>query len=217
MSADSGVATFRTSADGTPSGYWEGLRGKLALAAFGIPAGWSWFPETAWIKYLEEFYSPIANAAPNPGHFALAELEKIVTKEGKEFDIVTMNVDGYHQRAGNTKVSEVHGTVTRHRCVKNGHPMDISQEYLSNFSKKPIPKCAICNSTPRPDCVLFTESLPEDQWIEADRVSRRLKSRDVMIVIGTSSVVYPAASLPEIAAASGATIIECNLYPSDFT
>eukprot|EP01103_Thecamoeba_quadrilineata_P009225 TRINITY_DN1894_c0_g1_i2.p1 TRINITY_DN1894_c0_g1~~TRINITY_DN1894_c0_g1_i2.p1 ORF type:complete len:156 (+),score=24.40 TRINITY_DN1894_c0_g1_i2:405-872(+) len=125
-----------------------------------------------------------------------------------------MNVDGLHQRAGvdPRKVHEVHGTVTRHRCIKNGHPLDV--EIPAEGPPPPSPICQICQSYGRPDCVLFTEALPYNEWTAAANAVRRLGRKDVMIVVGTSGVVYPAAGLPEQALANGVPLIEVNLDKS---
>ncbi|CAF1585665.1 unnamed protein product, partial [Adineta steineri] len=114
------------------------------------------------------------------------------------------------------QVFEVHGTVTRSRCVTNGHIYDFQGE--TNLPRK-SPRCHIegCNSTLRPDCVLFTESLPRDQWMGAEMATRKLESGDVMIIIGTSAQVYPAAGLPELAARRGATLIDVNLERTNYS
>ena len=152
-------------------------------------------PKSAFRAYLKHFYKPIMQAEPNAGHKALSDLEQVLKADDSNFhrkplynfDVVTMNVDGFHQRAGNENVHEVHGTVMTYRCVKNGHAMDI-QEALNNYmatKKFRMQKCTECNSTPRPDCVLFGEGLPEDVWSHASSSVSRLRPTDVMLVIGT--------------------------------
>jgi NAD-dependent deacetylase len=135
-----------------------------------------------------------------------------------EMSIITQNVDGLHQMAGSNpnQVFEVHGTVKRSRCISNGHIYDFDGE--TNLPRK-SPTCRVegCGSTLRPDCVLFTESLPRDQWINAELATRKLGPGDVMIIVGTSAQVYPAAGLPELATQRGATLIDVNLERTNFS
>lgn len=172
---------------------------------------------------MKHFYAPIFKAEPNDGHRALFSIEQTLKASAtggfaeirsplNDFDIVTMNVDGFHSRVGHQDVHEVHGTVMTNRCVKNGHPMDI-QEDLDNYMKTKkfnlsANKCKVegCKSTPRPDCVLFGEGLPGNVWNKAERAVRNLRHGDVMLVIGTSNKVYPAAELPLIAKKKGASV-----------
>mmetsp|Transcript_4736 Transcript_4736/g.5496 ORF Transcript_4736/g.5496 Transcript_4736/m.5496 type:complete len:276 (+) Transcript_4736:146-973(+) len=210
MSADSGVATFR----GQGKGIWNGIVGTLALMYFGTPIGWHWTPSFAWRQYLQKFYKPIAEAEPNYGHHALARLETImrgkISNSEDSFSIVTMNVDGYHQRAGSTTVHEVHGTVTRHRCIKNAHPMNFEVNLSDN---KTVPRCQVegCFSSARPDCVLFTEPLPDREWRNAYGAFHQLTAGDVVVVVGTSNKVYPAAGLPEFGERMGASVYNIDI------
>lgn len=203
MSAESGIGTFRGG-----SGLWTGVVGSVVLGYFGTPIGWKLTPSLAWSQYINKFYNPIRDAQPNDGHRAITQLQQIHS----DVRIVTQNVDGLHQRAGFNpdRVSEVHGTVLRSRCVANAHIYDF--EGNINLPNK-SPKCRVdgCGSTLRPDCVLFTESLPTDQWMKAEFATRQLGKGDVMIIVGTSAQVYPAASLPQLASQRGATLIDVNL------
>ncbi|PRP77438.1 silent information regulator family protein [Planoprotostelium fungivorum] len=207
MSAESGIGTFRGG-----SGLWSGVLGKLVLGWFGTPIGWNWTPGFAWSQYVDKFYNPMRDAQPNPGHYALAQLE---SKFPNSFDIITQNVDGLHQRAGSDPsiVYEVHGTVRRHRCIKNGHIYPFDSDVIPTTS----PRCLECDSGLRPDCVLFTESLPHEPFSRSDMAVSRLARGDVMIVVGTSAAVYPAAGLPVEAARRGATVMEVNLQPTEFS
>jgi NAD-dependent deacetylase len=209
MSAESGIGTFRGG-----SGLWNGALGSIVLGWFGTPLGWKWTPGFAWSQYIDRFYNPIRDAQPNEGHRALARLQEIYP----DMSIVTQNVDGLHQRTGSNpdRVFEVHGTVQRSRCVTNGHIYDFEGE--TNLPRK-SPMCRVegCGSTLRPDCVLFTESLPSDQWMSAELATRKLGPGDVMIIVGTSAQVYPAAGLPKLAAQRGATLIDVNLERTNFS
>lgn len=203
-SADSGIGTFRGQ-----GGAWSGITGTLALLWGGTPIGWNWTPGLVWSRFVEDFYGPIAAAGPHDGLKALVELQRRRFQGGERMQFVTMNVDGLHQTAGSEAVSEVHGSVTRFRCMTCGAPaqpelpLDASQQ----------PRCAKpgCGGRVRPDVTLFFEGLPEDQFVSALSAVRALRPGDVMLVVGTSSVVYPAASLPGEAKKRGATIIEFNL------
>lgn len=209
MSAESGIGTFRGG-----SGLWSGSLGFIVLGWFGTPIGWKWTPGIAWSQYIDKFYNPIRDAQPNEGHRALTRLQKMYPT----MSIITQNVDGLHQRAGfdSSRIFEVHGTVQRSRCIANGHIYDFNGE--TNLPRK-SPRCRVdgCHSTLRPDCVLFTESLPPNQWTGAEQAVSELETGDVMIIVGTSAQVYPAASLPRSATERGATLIDVNLERTSFS
>ncbi|MDF2505191.1 NAD-dependent protein deacylase [Clostridium sp.] len=124
-------------------------------------------------------------AKPNPAHYALAELEKI----GKIKAVITQNIDGLHQMAGSKKVLELHGSIHRNYCTKCKKFFDL--DYILN-SKTTIPKCDVCGETIKPDVVLYEEGLNMDIINESVEF---ISNADVLIVGGTSLVVYPAAGL----------------------
>lgn len=213
MSADSGVNPFRGQ-----NGAWNGWFGKLALLWGGTPIGWKWTPGFVWGRFVTDFYGPIAAAKPHAGHVALQRL----SEEGHfdSFTYITMNVDGLHQASGAkpNQVAEVHGSVMRYRCMscdaKLPHILSDSGDNASNIhglNPNKQPRCESCGGRARPDVTLFTEALPEDEWGRAVDFLNNLSEGDIMLVAGTSSVVYPAASLPEHAKGDGATVIEFNL------
>jgi NAD-dependent deacetylase len=205
MSADSGVHPFRGE-----NGAWNGGWGKLALVWGGTPMGWKWTPGWVWGRFVTDFYGPIAAAKPHAGHRALQEWKESGNLDS--FAYITMNVDGLHQASGatNEEVAEVHGSVMKYRCMSCDQKMS---NLLQNEGLDPQkqPRCDACGGRARPDVTLFTEALPGEEWERAVDFIGRLETGDVMIVAGTSSVVYPAASLPEYAKQEGATIIEFNL------
>mmetsp|Transcript_1133 Transcript_1133/g.1895 ORF Transcript_1133/g.1895 Transcript_1133/m.1895 type:complete len:191 (-) Transcript_1133:30-602(-) len=115
ISAESGIPTYRDAFDG--QGIWDGLLGQLGMLFFGTRFGFLFLPRTAWSCYCERLLLPIAQAEPNAGHKALAELGKLLEAD---VAVITQNVDGLHQRAGSTRVLELHGTCMTHRNAWTG-------------------------------------------------------------------------------------------------
>jgi NAD-dependent deacetylase len=189
ISAESGVPTFRGS-----EGLWKKFKPE-ELASFDAfirnpDLVWEWY------SYRKKL---IAEVKPNPGHYALADMEKLFL----DFAVVTQNIDNLHQRAGSTRVYELHGNIERNYCIKCG------RRYRNDelASAALAPRCIDCGGLIRPDVVWFGELLPADQWELADQASR---NADVFLSIGTSAIVYPAASLPLVAKENGAYIVEVN-------
>ncbi len=185
ISADSGIPTFRGK-----NGLWNRYRPE-ELATF---EAFSRNPELVW-----EWYSwrleKVLDAKPNKAHKALALLEK----KGLLKAVITQNVDNLHERAGSKNVIHLHGRIDEGRCLNCGK--------IIKFSKAPkgIPKCE-CNGIIRPNVIWFGEALPEKELREAIE----LCSNNNVIVIGTSAIVQPAASLPLFAKQNGYKIIEVN-------
>ncbi|MEZ0249165.1 MAG: NAD-dependent protein deacetylase [Thermoproteus sp.] len=184
ISAESGIPTFRG-----PGGLWERYKPEeLATPeAFARDPALVW----RWYKWRQEL---IYRASPNPAHYALAELERLGVLKA----VITQNVDGLHARAGSQRVLELHGNIWRLRCTRCGAEVR---------AERPVeeipPKCPRCGGLLRPDVVWFGEPLPHDVWEEAVALA---SSSDLMLVIGTSGVVYPAAYLPHAAKRNGALI-----------
>lgn len=187
ISQDSGIPTFR----GT-NGLWKNYD-PMKLAT--IDAFYD-NPKLVW-EWYEERRRNILGAKPNPGHFAIANLEK-----NKKVIVLTQNIDGLHQKAGSTNVLELHGSIIRIKCTK----CKFKEEITYNFETFP-PKCHNCDNILRPDVVWFGEPLPQDVWQEA---IIHASSCDVMIITGTSLVVSPANTLPLYAKQNGAMLIEVN-------
>src|SRR5438093_4004128 len=189
VSAESGVPTFRDA----QAGLWS----KFDPEELATPRAfrrnprlvWEWY---AWRRKL------VADARPNPAHEALAEMEKTFP----EFHLITQNIDGLHQRAGSQKVIELHGNITRTKCFDEG---TIVPSWTDTGDVPP--KCPNCGGLLRPDVVWFEEPMPETETALAFRLSANC---DLFFSIGTSAVVYPAASLPHEALARGATVVEIN-------
>ncbi|MBM3997617.1 MAG: NAD-dependent deacylase [Planctomycetes bacterium] len=190
ISAESGLATFRGA-----GGLWEGHR----VEDVATPRAFLRDPELVW-RFYNLRRANLAAVKPNPGHLALVELEN---RLGAGFTLVTQNVDGLHQAAGNKNVLEIHGTLRRVRCVCCERVTDHGVEPLAD-----LPHCAACGALLRPDVVWFEEPLPTDIW---DRSVSAAASCDCFLVVGTSAVVYPAAGLIDVARMDGADVIEANL------
>lgn len=192
ISAESGIPTFR----GQDS-LW---RGKDPAELF-MPEALAQTPRLAWELY-DELRRRIAAAEPNAGHRALAELGRHTA-----LTLVTQNIDGLHQRAGSEGVLELHGSLWRLRCDACRR----REEDLTVPLPELPPHCPHCAGVLRPDIVLFTESLPAAALNPAMLAAEQC---DLLLVIGTSGVVYPAAALPGIAYRQGAAVMEINPQPS---
>ncbi|WP_406693763.1 NAD-dependent deacylase [Singulisphaera sp. Ch08] len=192
VSAESGIPTFRGL-----GGLWNG-RDPMSLAT---PQAFAANPELVW-----EFYNwrreLVTQAEPNPGHRALAEFSRRLTS----LTLVTQNVDRLHQRAGSRDVIELHGNLFEVRCTGCSRTFDRSGETLP-----PLPRCHDCGQLLRPGVVWFGESLPPAMWEAAETAVRRAP---LLLVIGTSAVVYPAAGLVGTAQNGGGAVIEINLEPT---
>jgi NAD-dependent deacetylase len=224
ISTESGIPDFRG-----PSGIWTkfGEPDMLGYERFlRDPKAW-WEKRIKILKgvpegALKELYERAQKAKPNPGHFALAELEKL----GILKSLITQNVDGLHQAAGSKNVIEIHGNLRKLRCVEcgrrynmKGREVDPALGTIEIDEKELPPRCPSCGGIIKTDGVLFGEPIPSDVL---PRCFEEAKRCDCMIVAGTSAVVYPAASLPEIAKRKdyvglGAVIIEVNAEETGLT
>jgi NAD-dependent deacetylase len=196
VSAESGVPTFRGE-----EGLWRKFRPEeLAnFQAFIRNPNLVW----EWYAYRRKL---IQEVKPNPGHYALVELEQSV----KEFTLVTQNVDNLHRRAGSKSVVELHGNIERSYCIECGAAV----AELSIDTPGEAPRCRQCGGLIRPDVVWFGEMLPAEAFSKAEKAARHC---DLFLCIGTSAVVYPAASLPYIALDHGAYVVEINRERTDLS
>jgi NAD-dependent deacetylase len=194
MSAESGIPTFRDQ-----GGFWE----KYDPEVYAHIDTFSTHPEKPWLMVRE--FNLMVTAQPNPGHLALTALQHM----GYLQEIITQNVDNLHQEAGSTRVIEFHGNLRRALCLTCGKFYEFKELDLSVLP----PRCA-CGGVLKPDAVFFGEAIPEKAYREADRASR---ASTLMVVVGTSAIVYPAASMPLIAKHSGAKVIEVNPEPTPLT
>jgi len=193
ISAESHVPTFR-GADGLWKNYSPE---KLAtMEAFLSDPGlvWEWYD---WRRQI------IHKAQPNPGHQALAEIERRATGR---FTLVTQNVDGLHDRAGSRNIVKLHGDIWRVRCIGCA-----AEEQNEQVPLEPLPPHCHCGALLRPALVWFGEALPESAWERAYADAARA---DVFLAIGTSALVYPAAGLVQVARQSGARLAIVNPDPT---
>ena len=188
ISADSGVPTFRGA-----DGLWQNFRAE----DLATPEAFERDPRLVW-EWYNWRRELIATKQPNAAHAALVELERRCS----EFWLITQNVDGLHPKAGSQKLSEIHGNIWKVRCtgcgmVEDNHDVPIPM----------LPTCAHCQRLLRPHIVWFGESLFTG---DLSRCAAALQSCDVLLVIGTSGVVYPAAGFASVAKQAGAFVAEIN-------
>lgn len=188
ISAESGVPTFRDAQTGLWALYEPQDLATPEAFARDPRLVWDWY---GWRREL------VSRAEPNAGHLALVELERRVP----ELTLVTQNVDGLHERAGNRDVVELHGNIRRTICSRERSAVDAYSP-----EERP-PRCPSCGAYLRPDVVWFGEMLPE--WA-MEAASEAARGCDVFLSVGTSGVVYPAAGLPHEAQRNGATLVEIN-------
>lgn len=193
-SAESGVPTFRGE-----DGIWKKMRPEELATVDGFMNNPSLVWE--WYQYRRDLMSKVG---PNPGHYAIAELEKIFP----QFTLITQNIDGLHARAGSRRILELHGNILKNKCLDCGRPF---MEEINLDSG--LPHCG-CGGMIRPDVVWFGEMLPQDTMREAFKSAEEAQ---VFFSVGTSAVVQPAATLPYMASRSGAYVVEVNIEPTPLT
>lgn len=189
VSQESGIPTFRDA-----GGLWEGID-PMEVAT---PRAFAADPEFVW-RFYDGRRERAARAQPNAGHRALASLE--ATR--RPFLLATQNVDGLHERAGSRALVRLHGSLWILRCTKEGTEHEDLRPRLSPLP----PRCTSCGALLRPGVVWFEEPLPLNEFARAQQAARE---SELVLVVGTSSLVHPAASLPEIALAAGAYVVEIN-------
>jgi NAD-dependent protein deacetylase/lipoamidase len=195
ISADSGVPTFRGA-----DGLWRTHRAE----DLATPEAFARDPRLVW-EWYNWRRELIATKSPNAAHFALVDLERRVER----FWLITQNVDGLHPAAGSQKLSEIHGNIWTVRCTQCG------QVGTNRAVPIPIPpRCPGCDGLLRPHIVWFGESLDP---VDLERSFSAVRSCEVLLIIGTSGIVYPAASFASLAKEAGAFVAEVNLDPTPNT
>ncbi|HMM27853.1 MAG TPA: NAD-dependent deacylase [Aggregatilineaceae bacterium] len=203
ISHESGIPTFRDAL--------TGLWARYDPQQLATPGAFRRDPKLVWDWY--EFRRElIAAAQPNPGHTAIAALERLLPG----LVVITQNVDGLHHAAGSRDIIALHGDIRRNKCFADcrGNPTPVDISGLEWDGAAGPPRCPHCGAYVRPDVVWFEESLPPAALARAFRLCEQA---DVALVAGTSGVVYPAASLPFVAKDHGARVIEVNPTPSAIT
>lgn len=216
ISAESGIPTFRD-----PGGVWDRLNPAEVGDTQGLLASLEKNPEKL-VAMFAELLAVFDAAMPNPGHRALFDLERMGTLQS----VITQNIDNLHQEAGSTQVIEMHGNGFRFRCLscrnRRSHERhaligQVREKLgaLPDFSTasmlSAMPVCDLCGSAMRPDVVMFGESV-----MEIEAAFAQARSCDVMLALGTSGVVVPAAQVPAEAKAAGAGVIVINPNENGF-
>ncbi len=197
ISAESGVPTFRDD----ETGLWA----QYNPYEISSTDGWQKHPERVWAWYLWRHHL-VKEVSPNDGHRAVAAWQDYA-----DVTVITQNVDDLHERAGSKTVHHLHGSLAEFWCDTCGSryhgPLpDMAEPVL----EKTPPSCE-CGGLIRPGIVWFGEQLPDEPWQAAVEA---VTCADIVVVVGTSGVVYPAAGLPEVALARGAVVIEVNPEPT---
>jgi NAD-dependent deacetylase len=192
ISVESGLGTFRGK---------DGLWSRYDPAEVASIESFTRDPRKFW-EFAREIGWMFLTAKPNAAHMALAELEAM-----KRLDsVITQNVDGLHQRAGSKHVVEIHGNAGRIICTRCSAEY-ATEKIVDRIAQQEVPTCSKCSGLLKPDVTLFGEPVPKDAF---DQALKKVRSTDLLLAVGTSLEVYPAASLPEIAKKGGAKIVSID-------
>jgi NAD-dependent deacetylase len=193
ISAESGVPTFRDDKNG--------LWARFDPYELSSTQGWRDHPQRVWGWYLWRHYL-VADVAPNAGHRAIAGWQ-----EDAQVSVITQNVDDLHERAGSESVHHLHGSLFEFRCARCAIAFHGALPKMPEPALEVEPPVCDCGGLIRPDIVWFGEPLPDEPW---QRAVEATEAADVMVVVGTSAIVYPAAGLAELALSRGTVVIEVN-------
>lgn len=196
ISVESGIPPFRGK-----GGLWE----KIDPMKYAHIDAFLEDPETVWNVLIKNMKIVLDKARPNLAHTGLVDLERL----GILKTVITQNVDGLHQRAGNQDVIEFHGNFAWQRCQTCSQRFSTADVDLTQIP----PHCG-CGGVLRPDCIFFGEMIPPEALHRSQQVSAHC---DVMLVVGTSAMVQPAATMPFIARDNGAVVLEINPEPTPLT
>ncbi|SDT81202.1 SIR2 family NAD-dependent protein deacylase [Actinoplanes derwentensis] len=199
ISAESGVPTFRDAL----TGLWE----RFDAQTLATPQAFEDDPELVWGWY-EWRRSLIQRVAPNPGHAAVTTIQNRAPRTV----VITQNVDDLHERAGSRDPIHLHGSLFTPRCAGCAHPAEVPAATEPDEGRRLAPpRCAHCFAPIRPGVVWFGEALPE-QALET--AVQEATACDLLLTVGTSGLVYPAAEIPKVATMFGATVIQVNPQPT---
>jgi NAD-dependent deacetylase len=196
VSQESGLRTFRDA----QTGLWAQYRPE----DLATPEAFEKDPKLVWDWYAMR-REKVKAVEPNPGHYALAEMER----RAPNFTLITQNVDSLHQKAGNVAVIELHGNLQRVKCSVCG-----KQAHGWDESPDSVPHCPLCGGLLRPDVVWFGEALPREALESAADATRK---SDIFFSVGTSGLVQPAAALAFAAKNNNALVVEVNAAPTPLT
>lgn len=197
ISAESGVPTFRDD----KTGLWS----KYDPYELSSTEGWNSHPERVWAWYLWRHHL-VKQVQPNAGHRALADWQ-----EHAEVTVITQNVDDLHERAGSREVHHLHGSLSEFWCASCGSRHHAPLPDMPEPELERMPPSCECGGLIRPGIVWFGEPLPDEPWGAAVEA---FTAADVVVVVGTSGLVYPAAGLPELALVRGVAVVEVNPEPT---
>ena len=195
ISTESGIPDFRG-----PQGLWKQVDPRTSTVQF-----FRQFPDIFW-QFMVDRLGSMVRAEPNRAHYALVELERM----GKLSSVITQNVDGLHIKAGSRNVIELHGSVREAVCLSCGKVVPM-EEAMGKVKRGYLPPRCECGGVLKPNVVLFNEPLPEEAYRRALLESGTC---DLMLVVGTSLQVYPAAYLPVVAKQRGARLVIINMEPT---
>ncbi len=203
ISAESGIPTFRGS-----GGFWKDEEEMMRLSTL---EGFLRDPQAVW-EFYDRRRVQANSVQPNTGHEALAVYEGITLERGGSFALITQNVDGLHARAGSRNILELHGSIWHARCFKGCSPdlFMLPEEPLPSYP----PECPKCGAMLRPHIVWFWEQLAPAVLSESYALA---EDSDLMLVVGTSSQVYPAAGLPYVVKRAGGTVVQVNMEPTELS
>jgi NAD-dependent deacetylase len=193
FSAESGISTFRGA-----GGLWS----KYDPAIYANINYFNKDPSYYWNFFKDERYPVIKNAKPNDGHYALVKLEN----QGKIYQIITQNIDGLHQISGSSEVIELHGNTRKIFCMNCDKAYSIDKIFKQ--LKYELPPICSCGGILKPGTVLFGEPIPKNVL---DMAIHSAQNCDMFLVLGSSLVVYPAASIPRLAKKNGAILVIINI------
>lgn len=197
ISVESGIPDFRSS-----GGLWDKYDPSIYASIYSFRS----MPEKVW-EMIFELIEMTDKAKPNPAHLALAELEKMNLLKA----VITQNIDNLHQEAGSRNVIEYHGNAKHLVCLQCGEQYS-PDEY--DIDKRKVPHCEMCGKILKPSVIFFGEMIPNEALHQSQKYA---ETADVVLVIGTSAIVYPAAGIPGIVKNHGGKVIEFNLEETEIT
>ena len=197
ISTESGIPDFRG-----PNGLWKRVNPEYGTYTF-----FKEHPDIFW-KFYIELYNQFKDAEPNPAHYSLSDMEKL----GLLKSVITQNIDGLHQKAGNSLVIELHGNLRTITCLfcKAKYTYEEVMKIIDEVGYPP--KCRICGGILKPDVVLFGEPLPSEV---VSRAYEEASKANLILVLGTSLCVYPAAFIPDIVKSHGGKVVIINLESTE--